>query len=739
MSAARDREEQPPRRGGLARWARRVLAAGLVALATVSGAGDMAAQTPPAAPKKVDEGTMTAAEAEALQLARDDKFLSARTKAEAILKDDPTSIVAHFVMGSALREAEGALARSLAHLKRARELYESRYPGGTGEGRPWRVYADTLFGIAITSQLLEDFEGSLRAFDDYDERFEPKLLSQRVWPLMKLGRYAEARDWAKRAMDSGSPSQKMRAMNGLCAVEAEEKKRVASYEACLAVYKYAKDRAAASKETDPSRMPQIVVYANNAHLGALSVLKYDEAEQLAIDGTKSQEETSANPWLRLTRLYTDEGRAAEAVSAAKALQAWRGRQPPSTREQFRAEDESTVAMVLLAAGEPEAALRLADRVLDRPDRRAMISTNPEQTAGANALLRRAIVRLGAELASERASHAGWRDAPGHRAEALRLAALAWPDAQRVVGALLDEARLLATLRVYLAGGIEHVPSWLIGDLVEVLGPGVFLVALDEVRRTEGEIAAMSAFYDGLEAEARLAQGNPGMALLLARRAREALPKAEVLFKARVAAVGAEGALRTGDLRMAVALFEEAMQGDPGVIRRLGLRLPVKVVLDSSSDLAAETAKLLRRSPRLREDDKGFELRVGDTGRELSACLRTSLGAELGCARVPIVAPPAPSSEPAPYAGSAPPAATSAPGSGSAVEKAARPPPRPAPERVAEAFHKTVFALKMNLSESDLRSLDGGTTATRDAARERMRDLIEDTPGAPEEKPAPQKK
>lgn len=728
MSAGRVRE--PLSRGrGLARWARRVAAAGLVALATVGGAGDMAAQTPPA--KSSSEGDLTTAEAEALQLARDDKFISARTKAEAILKDDPTSIVAHFVMGSALREAEGALARSLAHLKRARELYEARYPGGVGEGRPWRVYADTLFGIAITSQLMEDFEGSLRAFDDYDDRFEPKLLSQRVWPLMKLGRYAEARDWAKRAIDSGSPSQKMRAMNGLCAVEAEEKKRVASYEACLAIYKYAKDRAAASKETDPARVPQIVVYANNAHLGALSVLKYDEAEQLAIDGSKSREETSANPWLRLARLYVDEGRAAEAVSAAKALQAWRVQQPPSTREQFRAEDESTVAMLLLAAGEAEAALRLADRVLDRPDRRAMISTNPEQTAGANALLRRAIVRLGAELAAERASSAGWKDAPVHRAEALRLSALAWPDAQRVVGALLDEPRLLATLRVYLAGGIEHVPTWLLGDLVEVLGPGVFLVALDEVRRTENEIAALGAFYDGLEAEARLAQGDEGMALLLAKKALESLPKAEVLFKARVAAVGAAAAQRAGDTPTAIGLFEQAMQADPGVIRRLGLELPVTFVVDLNSELASEAAKLLRRSPRLTEEKGGFTLQVGDAGGGLSVCLRTPLGAELGCGRVPIVvAPPAPPSAPAPFAAAAP-AGTAPPA------KADPPPPKPAPERAAEAFHKTVFALKMNLSESDLRSLDGGTTATRDAARERMRDLIEDTPGA--EKPAPEER
>ena len=78
-------------------------------------------------------------------------------------------------------------------------------------------------------------------------------------------------------------------MNGLCAVEGEQQHSLANYEACLAVYRFAKQRLADTKEADPQRMPSIIVYANNAHLGALSVLKYDEAEQYSSDLTKSLE------------------------------------------------------------------------------------------------------------------------------------------------------------------------------------------------------------------------------------------------------------------------------------------------------------------------------------------------------------------------------------------------------------------------------------------------------------------
>lgn len=709
------------------RWMRRVLAAGLLAAVTFARVGDMAAQTP--APKDI-YGAITADEREAIELLEDDKVLTARTKAEALLKKNPDSFVGHYVMGTALREAEGALARSLAHLKRAREIYEARYAGETGDDRPWRVYASTLRGLIATTGQMENFEDELRAMDDYDALFQPKLEAQRVWPLMKLKRFDDARAWAKRAIDGGSPFQKMSAMNGLCAVEGEQQHRLANYEACLAVYRFAKQRLADTKETDPQRMPSIIVYANNAHLGALSVLKYDEAEQYSIDGTKSLEVPYSNPWLRLARIYIDQGRAAEALSATKALEAFRARQPPAARAQFDSEDEGTVALLLFTAGEAEAALKLADRILARPDRRAATSTSPEDTAGANALLRRSITLLGAELASERASYGRWKSVPGHLAEAAKLRAAAWPDAQRVVGLMLDEERLVNTLRVYIDGGFDYTPTWLLGDLVAILGPGVFLAALDEARAREKEVPGFAAFYDAFEAEARLAQGDEGMALLLAKKALDTLPKAEVLLKARTAAIGAEAARKSGDLPAALGLFEKAMQADPGALRRMGLRLPVRFRVASGSERASETVRLLRKSPRLREEDQGFVVSVGDDGNEITVCLRTPLDAELSCSRVPVALP-------APPAAAAPGSAPAKEGDSPAkqAEAAPREPPPEPPARAAEAFHKDVFALKMNLSESDLRSLDGGTTATRDAARERMRELLgeEPAPAEPEKK------
>ena len=93
----------------------------------------------------------------------------------------------------------------------------------------------------------------------------------------------------------------------------------------------------------------------------------------------------------------------------------------------------------------------------------------------------------------------------------------------MTNALTDELRLDATLRMYVRRGIEPVPTWMVGDLVRVLGPGVVAVALRDARREEAAFPAIRPLHDALEAELRLAQGDEARALTLAERSLAALP------------------------------------------------------------------------------------------------------------------------------------------------------------------------------------------------------------------------
>jgi len=642
----------------------------------------------------------TALEQEALRLYNDNRLVTARAKAEAVLRVDPDSIVGNYVLGCALREAEGSLSRAMFHLGRAREIYETRYGSTRVAGAPWQLHREILFATQALAGEMEEYEYQLHVLEFHDYLYDPDLLAEHAWPLVHLNRLTEARSFAQRAIRTTDAWQQSLGRNALCAVEGAARARQPQYQACLDAYQSAVRRAQGSTDANPATSPHVTVHAYNAALGALAVLRFDEAERMLIEGTRRLEFTTANPWRLLARLYLDTGRTVQAVDALREMQRWRVRQPANLRDQDRAETDVAVATVLLVAGEGSAGLRFIDRAIDRPDRRGLVASDQEQALGAHALLRRALRTLEAELEAERASVSGLTGRVSGGAGSLATRARAWPDDERVTNALTDELRLDATLRMYVRRGIEPVPTWMVGDLVRVLGPGVVAVALRDARREEAAFPAIRSLHDALEAEVRLAQGDEARALALAERSLAALPTAEVLLQARVAAVAAESARALGRDTAAYGYYERAMQKDAGTLRRLGLALPAHVRTTGAGAAVERAGALLGRSPRLRSDDRGFEVLVTGSDAALRMCLRSPLATQLTCAE-------------------------STRARGETVEAFAA--------RSVLAFHAQAFATRVGLSTTDVRSLDGTTTANDTAAREQMNGVLRDIAG-PESTP-----
>ena len=650
------------------------------------------------APARSAEGEIagTALEREAYDLFGQEKYLTARTRAEEALRINPDSIVGHFVLGSVLREAEGSLPRSMSHLREAHRLYLRAYAnGGGGVAEKGPLYRDLLLSLQESAGLMELYDEQLALLDLFDRLYEPGLVGQHAWPLMKLHRYGEARAAAERAIATDFAWQKSVGYNALCAIEAEAHERKASYEQCLAALRHAQKRAAAAAARGSGVVPNLATHAYNAGLGALANLRHDEAERLTLEGTLRTERTASNPWRFLVQLYLDEGRSGDAVAAIRKMLAWCAHQPPGSRDQKAAETDAVTASLLLVTGDTQAGLRFISRAIERPDRHGISSAEPEQALGGHAVIRRALYRLDAERRAERASALDLFGRPGRIADslvALGARASALPDDERVVNVLSDGDRLTSTLRPYLDGGLDDLPVWLTGDLVGILGAGVVSVALEQARRDEA-FEGTAPYFDGLGAEVALAQGHPGLARELARSALDKLPLAEALLRARVAAVGAEGARRAGDLPTAMAFFQRAMGLDPGTIRRLGLALPAVVIQDASGPAAARAAVLLGRSPRLVHTPGAFEVRVQATSSGLRACLFAPLGASFGCGE---------------------------------IDLAAGDPPDHAASYLVDEFHRLVFALSMPITDTDVRGLDGTTTISRDAGREHLRGILDGT-------------
>ncbi len=662
----------------------------LIAVALIA-ISEVAAQ----APGRSTAAARTAQEKEALTLLDKNQLVSARRVAEEVLWADPDSMVGHYVLGRVMYEAEGYLAQAMIHLGRAREIYENKYVVQEwGPNTPWEFHRQLLFTIGVVAGEIEEYEYQLQILDYHDALYDPDLTAEHAWPLMHLGRFDEARRFAKKAINSKSAQQRSLGLNLLCAIEGEAGKRQPYYEACLAAYENARKRDRKISDNDEKFESTLAVHAFNAAVAAQAALKPVKAEELAVAGTRRLAFTPANPWRFLVRLYVDQGRIKDAVASLREMQRWRRQQPPHVRDQVRAETDVAFATVLLLAAQTDIGLRSVDLALQRPDRRGLTSSTPEQALGAHALLRRALRRTNVELRAERASWSGW----GKQVRAAAGGVLAdfedWTDDERIVQVLSDEERLIATFRVYLRGGIEPVPVWLLGDLVQVLGPGVVAAVLKRVRRLEPD-KRVHAYCDAFGAEVRLAQGNEAEAIELAQAAMAKLPKTEALLRARSAAVGAEAARRAGRHKLSLSLFEKALQLDPSVIRRLGLAIPAQVVSHSSDPVAQLAVELIANSPRLRESQGGFSINLTGQGRTLRACLRTSGGTLITCAR---------------------PTFKKGEEKLSADDKA---------QRIAEAFHRTALAMPLGLTGTDLSSLDGSTTVAEQAARDKLRNVLDD--------------
>lgn len=543
--------------------------------------------------------------------------IRAREAAEAVLKARPGSFLAHLVLGRVQHEAEGSFPRALFHYERARELFEARHGDRPSGEAPWRWHAMLLKVLAQVHGDLEDYEKRLSFIARYNELYEPDMLAERAWPLMKLGRYREAKLAADHALTLDRVQQRMVAHNALCAIEFEAGRDGASYEACRMAVDAAKEAGRRVSSVDLTNLAE----------ASRSLFKLDEAERVAMEATRVSASWYGNPWLDLAELYTRQGRFGEALSALREIPSYRAQRPPALRDADQNETRRALSAFLTVAGRAEEALVLTSQALHRPDRRGYSSRDANQDRVVAALLDRRVRLILAERIREDAAAEPFYVRWWARARAFAHRISAWHSGLMVERALADEARLVGTFRLGTAGA-AIMPPWLIGELVQVLGPAVVRQAVAAAQEEDGRPSAR-AYYDAVLAEAALHDGSAREARALAQRSLAGLVDSEALLRARATAVSALSARQLGDARAAVGDWHAAFQLDPGVVRRLGAAVPVRIVA-LGGDVAADIADAIGNSPRFEGADAGMTVRVEADATRGKACLLGPSDDVLGC-------------------------------------------------------------------------------------------------------------
>ncbi len=609
-------------------------------------------------------------------LFEDGKPIEAREAATAWLRDHPDSYVAHFVLGLVQHYTEANFPKALHHLRRARELFERRHGDRPSFVEPWQWHARILREVADVLGAMERFIEQLRVYDEIDERYSPPVGSFRAWPLMKLRRFEAARRAARKGLRSSDPRQRSIALNALCAIEFEAGNDSESYHWC----KQAVENGAQHGNLD-------AVDLGNLAEAARAVFRLDEAERLLLQMSELPVSWHGNPWRELADLYMREARFSEALDALERVPRYRAARPPHVRNTDRTEDRRALAAFLLLLGHEEAAVRLTEQALLRPDRRGHTSRDPAQDRAVTALLDREARLTLAERYLEEASGRPWHQRVLARLKAWKQRFEAWRSGRRALRLLVRGNRLAGFLRLGKAES-AITPPWLVLDLAAVTGAAVLRAAVEEARRGDPRPGA-GPYYAALRAEIAFERGEWEHVRSEARRALQALPKREALLRARVRLRLARAQWTLGERRAALAEFELVLQLDPGLVRRLTERLPVRLLV-RGGPVADAVADAVRRSPRFEVGEQGLSVRIEANESGGNACLLGAGGAQLGCAEVQ-------------------------PKKGESVDALAA--------RLAAALHRKAFAPRIDLSQAQIHSLDGSTRADRGARLDGLLDAF----------------
>ncbi len=610
----------------------------------------------------------TAAEREVWLLVDAEKYIAAREKAEAILARDERSFVAHMALGFAHHYAENNLPRALFHLDRARALFEGRFDMSKPLEASWRWHAALLRELGAVHGEMEHHAEKLAYAARFNELYDPDMIAERAWPLMKLGRHQEAHLAAELGIASGRPEQRTIALNALCAIEFEAGNDGASYDAC---------KAAVDDSTERAGMASAVDLTNLAE-ASRSIFKLDEAERLSLEAADAPVSWYGNPWMDLGELFVREGRFGEALSALKKVPEYRMQRPPHVRDADRNEMRRAIASFLLLLARAKDASELTGRALAAPERRAHNSRDPAQDRIVLALLDRRARLVEAEQRMERTAGEPWYRWPVAWWEATWLRIEARRSAALVERLIEGEDRLVGAFRLGTASA-AIMPPWLLGELVELLGAGVAEEALARARAGDRRPAAV-AYYDAVGAEVAWNRGDPKRALSLADKALAHVGQAEVLLRARVHAVAADAAQGLAEYARAATHYDAALQTDPGVFRRLGIPLAVKFQTKGGS-VADDAAAMLARSPRLRAEKSELSVRIEANASGGRACLGGSQGQVIACVEA----------------------------KSQSTDDA-----RAQAARIAHKFLEQVFVPAVDLTQADINSLDGANLVDRNA-------------------------
>ena len=545
----------------------------------------------------------------------------ARELSENWVRAEPENPAAQFALAEVLYSVEANLPRALFHLNRAEELtnYSSLGRALASGNIQWHYL--TLSQLSFIHQIIGDQQNALAYLDKIEEIYGQDVESLRGWPLIKLQQFDAARASANKVLqNSDNEWERARAWNTLCAVELASLQPNENIVACDRAIDEDEDIASADNDGD-------TVYLTNASEVALSLLQIEEAEGY-LDRAASvlNPESVADPWIYKLYITMNQGRFEEARDAMDRMFLWRENQVPVVTVMNRAEHLLATASFLILSGQGEDATRLTSTALAEPDRNGSFSADDAQKDSIAALLHMLANESWYQAQLEEAATLDTIDRLKLTTAAYRQRFASWLAARKAASLFADETVLLNRLRPYAPLDV-HIPEWIEPDIIRLMGTGVMTGLLEQAQQS-GAFLLNNGYYYSYATEIAALEKRHDDVLSSGQQALQLLPRQEVLLRARVHVRMGDAAWRRGLQEQAIDAYHDALQLDPGIVRRLDASLPV-IINDDNDTLSRHAIRFLKRSPRFRTERAGFRLELTNENN-LSACLFTPDGQTVGC-------------------------------------------------------------------------------------------------------------
>ena len=521
-------------------------------------------------------------------------------------------ILGALVLAQVYEESEGNFPKAIFWVREAIDWLREECGPKPKDLRAQQLHRDLLLQESWVLGSMDRRQEQLDALERYAKIYQPPKDERKIWPLVKLGRFEEAREIGLRQIKSDEGYVRNRAFNGLMAVECEARNRKASYDWGM------RGHIDAQKQS--------CVIALNMGLASRQCFRFDEEEQFnrtALNATQS--DCSSSPYIQSSATYLIRGDFQKSISA---LSSW---VPQTAMEwtQSHMRVKARRAELMFGLGVWHRGLKEIHEVVTYPDRSAGTdSASAEMLNLESYVLYWALLDGERIAAEERRAIRSWWSSLKRQGRRAMSAWRRWRVKRQVIRYATYHQNLVDLIRPYFSS----VMPWYSTTITHLLGSGVLRGALNQARDAEAqdfpEIA--HAYLDAFEAELSWLEGDAGEAERLAESALAGVPKAAKLLRYRLLALrwAAQSELSgvvevNQDLHLLLSEY-------PVPLRLLDLAIPARLEV-SAGDLASAVGAHLRKSPRfLISDQAGLTLQVTERKESLQICLMGSRGNRYRC-------------------------------------------------------------------------------------------------------------